>query len=215
MKTYKLTNGIEMPAIGMGTWPLKGDRLRSVATAAIEVGYRLFDTADNYGNEEALGDVLNSGVVSREELFVTTKISDEKNDACPWSSVGKYFYRTSAYMKTHTVKEVVERLVNESLRKLRTDYIDCLLVHWPYPDYLLEIWDVMCGLYHQGKLRSIGVSNCRERHIEKISRAFDIKPMVNQISISPLDTRKPLLSYCGRQGIRVMCYGGSADIPGW
>lgn len=110
-------------------------------------------------------------------------------------------------MKSHTTKEVVGKLVDTSLMKLKTDYIDCLLIHWPYPDYLLEIWDAMCELYQRGKLRSIGVSNCRERHLEKISQAFDIKPMVNQVSISPLDTRKGLLSYCKQHNIQVMCYG--------
>lgn len=206
MQTYTLSNGVEIPAIGMGTWPLKGNLLKETMKHAIDIGYRMFDTADNYNNEDNIGEVIASKIIPREQLFVITKISDEKNSTCPWSSIGKYFYKTSPYMKNHSAKEVVEMLVNKSLKNLQTDYIDCLIMHWPYPDYLLEIWDSMCDLYHAGKLRSIGVSNCRERHLEKIIHNFPINPMINQISISPLDTRKTLLKYCKEHNIQVMCY---------
>lgn len=207
MKTfYELSNDITIPTIGMGTWPLKGDILKSAMKSAIEVGYRLFDTADNYGNESEIGEILSEKIIAREDIFIVTKISDEKNNISPWSSIGKYFYKTSPYMQSHTAKEVVEMLVDNSLKKLRTDYIDCLIMHWPYPDYLLEIWDSMCDLYKNGKLRSIGVSNCRERHLEKIIQNSSITPMVNQISISPLDTRMSLQEYCKNHRIQLMCY---------
>ena len=141
MQTYTLSNGVEIPAIGMGTWPLKGNLLKGAMKHAIKIGYRMFDTADNYDNETDIGEIIASKIVPREELFITTKISDEKSNNCPWSSIGKYFYKNSPYMKEHSAREVVEMLVNKSLRSLNTDYIDCLIIHWPYPDYLLEIWD--------------------------------------------------------------------------
>jgi diketogulonate reductase-like aldo/keto reductase len=208
MITLKLSNGVQIPNVGMGTWPLRGSELENLMQQALDMGYRLFDTADNYSNEEAIGEVLSRNASMRREIFIMTKISDEKSSSvsAPWSSIGKYFYKTSPYMASHSCKSVVNMLVENSLRKLKTDYIDCLIIHWPYPDYLLEIWDSLVELYKSGVLRSIGVSNCRERHIEKIKNNFSIHPMVNQISISPLDTRLPLIEYCRKEDIQVVSY---------
>ena len=203
-----INNGISLPDIGMGTWPLRGTQLEDIMQQALEVGYRLFDTADNYGNEEEIGNVLKRNASLRHEIKIMTKISDEKSKDInsPWSSIGKYFYRTSSYMQTHSAKDVVNMLVDNSLKKLKTDYIDCLIIHWPYPDYLLEIWDAMVELYKQGILKSIGVSNCRERHLELIKSNFAITPMVNQICISPLDTKQSVVNYCNKEGIQMVCY---------
>lgn len=208
MEQYQLSNGLMIPAIGMGTWPLRGQQMESVMQDALEIGYRLFDTADNYSNEDAIGNVLSRNKQLRDEIFIMTKVSDEKSTSvnAPWSSIGKYFYRTSSYMKQHSAGEVVNMLVEASLKKLHTDYIDCLIIHWPYPDYLLEIWDAFIELYKKGILKSIGVSNCRERHLRLIKENFDIAPMVNQISISPLDTRQTLIQYCKEENIQVVCY---------
>lgn len=192
--------------MGMGTWPLAGLELERLMQEALSVGYRLFDTADNYFNEDAVGNVLkrNSGI--RDEIFVMTKISDERKAGFPWCSVGKYFYKVSPYMQSHTVREVVNMLVDRSLGRLGTDYIDCLVMHWPYPDYFPDIWEAMVELYHEGKLRSIGVSNCRERHLEILRKNFSVMPMVNQICISPLDTKRGLVEYCKKEGVRMVCY---------
>jgi diketogulonate reductase-like aldo/keto reductase len=208
MRTFKLSNGIQIPNVGMGTWPLRGSELEILMQQALDMGYRLFDTADNYSNEDAIGEVLSRNASIRKEIFIMTKISDEKSSSisAPWSSIGKYFYKTSPFMASHSCKDVVNMLVENSLRKLKTDYIDCLIIHWPYPDYLLEIWDSLVELYKQGVLRSIGVSNCRERHIEKIKNNFSIYPMVNQISVSPLDARLPLVDYCHKENIQLVCY---------
>ncbi len=212
MDTYKLCNGVEIPIIGMGTWPLAGENLERLMKEALSIGYRMFDTADNYFNEDAIGNVLHRNGSMRDEIFVMTKISDEKKRGFPWSSVGKYFYKTSPYMQSHTVKEVVNMLVDTSLRKLKTDYIDCLIIHWPYPDYFLEIWEAMIWLYREGKLRAIGVSNCRERHLEMLKQNFIVLPMVNQISISPLDTKRTLVEYCKKENIQLVCYAPLMQI---
>ncbi len=103
-------------------------------------------------------------------------------------------------------------LVNNSLRKLKTDYVDCLIIHWPYPDYFLDIWEAMIGLYKEGKLRSIGVSNCRERHLEMLKQNFSVLPMVNQICISPLDTKRALVEYCRKENIQLVCYAPLMQI---
>ena len=199
MKTYILNNGVEMPALGLGTWPMTGSVLENVLDAAIDIGYRLIDTADNYFNEDAIGNVLQKRRGIRNEMFIMTKISDEKTPLgtnFPWSSVGKYFYRTSLYMSDHTIKQIVFDLVHTSLSKLKTDYIDCLIMHWPYPDYFLEIWEAMIELYQSGLCRAIGVANCRERHLEALKRESSILPAINQISVCPLDTKTSVLEYC-------------------
>lgn len=208
MEKIKLRNNFEIPLVGMGTWPLRGEQMEKVMQEALNVGYRLFDTADNYSNEDAIGRVLARNKSMRHEINIMTKISDEKSSLidAPWSSIGKYFYKTSPYMQKHSCKEVVNMLVENSLRNLQTDYIDCLIIHWPYPDYLLEIWDAMVDLYDKGTVRSIGVSNCRERHLELIKKNFSVYPMINQICVSPLDTRTSLINYCHREGIQVVCY---------
>ena len=173
---------------------------------ALELGYRLFDTADNYDNETEVGEVISKTIIPRDKLFIITKISDEKQEGCLSSSIGKYFFKTSSYMKSHTAKEVVNNLVNQSLINLKTDYIDCLIMHWPYPDYFLDIWEAMCDVQAAGKARTIGVSNCRERHIEKIRNNCSILPTINQICISPLDTKTSVVEYCKNRGIQLMCY---------
>ena len=212
MDTYKLCNGVEIPIIGMGTWPLLGENLERLMKEALLLGYRMFDTADNYFNEDAIGNVLSKNKSMRDEIFIMTKISDEKKMDFPWSSIGKYFYKTSPYMKKHSAKDVVNMLVGNSLRKLKTDYIDCLIIHWPYPDYFLEIWEAMIDLYKCRKLRSIGVSNCRERHLEMLKQNFSILPMVNQICISPLDTKRTLVEYCKKEKIQLVCYAPLMQI---
>jgi diketogulonate reductase-like aldo/keto reductase len=210
MDTIKLYNKVTIPIIGMGTWPLKGESLIKTMKSALQIGYSLFDTADNYDNEEAMGEVMKD--INRKNLFIITKISDEMNplnyvkqNALPWSTTGKYFYKTSPYMKVG-VKKIVNDLVDTSLHKLKTDYIDCLLMHWPYPDYFLEIWNEMIALYKEGKLRSIGVCNCRVRHLEKLKSNFPVIPMINQICVTPLDTKQEVLNYCNDNHIKVVCY---------
>lgn len=212
MELYKLYNGVEIPIIGMGTWPLAGENLERLMKEALSIGYRMFDTADNYFNEDAIGNILSKNSSIRDEIFIMTKISDEKQMNFPWSSIGKYFYKTSPYMQSHSAKEVVNMLVNNSLEKLRTDYIDCLIIHWPYPDYFFEIWEAMVELYKEGKLRSIGVSNCRKRHLELLKQNFSVLPMVNQICISPLDTKRSLVEYCKKENIQLVCYAPLMQI---
>lgn len=208
LKDIKLINGFSIPYIGMGTWPIRGKQMENVMEQALEVGYRMFDTADNYGNEDAIGNVIKRHPGLRSEIRIMTKLSDEKNQdiSIPWSSIGKYFYKTSTYMKTHTAKQVVNMLVEKSLKNLRTDYIDVLIMHWPYIDYIFEIWDEMINLYNKGIIKSIGVSNFSIRHLELINKVFDITPMVNQISISPIDTKSELLSYGKSHNIQTICY---------
>lgn len=192
--------------IGMGTWPLRGSALRSAMKDALSVGYRLFDTADNYSNENDIGDILAESPSLRDQICVMTKISDEKLAGNPWSSVGKYFYRTSPYMKAHKCADVVEMLVDRSLANLHVDRLDCLLMHWPYPDYFCEIWDAMRALKSRGKIFEIGVCNCGVRHLRMLNEEFGEVPAINQISVSPVNVRSDVVDYCKDKNITVVCY---------
>lgn len=204
-KKYTLSNGVDVPCIGMGTWPLRGENLEYLMSSAINLGYRMFDTADNYFNEEFVGNVI-AKYHKRDELFIVTKISDEKKMGFPYSSIGKYFYKTSPFMKTHSAKETVNLIFENSLKKLKTDYVDCLIMHWPYPDYFLDIYNAMEDLLKEGKARSIGVSNCRVRHLELLKKNGLTKPHIHQLSLSPLDTKVSVVEYCKNENIRLVCY---------
>lgn len=212
--TRTLSNGVEMPAIGMGTYPLVGQQLTDVSGWAYQAGYRLFDTADNYYNEEDLGASLahlySTSSAKRDELFLVTKISDElyrPGTLGGGANRGIYFWKNSPVMQQpDAVRRIVEQKVENSLRALRTDYIDLLLMHWPYPDFFAEIWQEMERVYQSGKVRAIGVCNCRQRHFEKLKQSQTIAPMVNQFETSPLNTKASLVDYCSREQIQVMVY---------
>lgn len=211
-----MKNDILIPPIGMGTYPLKGTILKKAVFAAAQYGYRLFDTSDNYFNEEDLGKALKylyeNSQITRNDLFLVTKLSDELYEpgtVCGGSNRGIYFWNNSPVMKSYgrdAVEKVVREKVERSLNFLQTDYIDCLLMHWPYPDCFLEIWKAMEKIYLSGKVRVIGACNCRERHLEKIMNNGTIMPMVNQIECSPLNTKSSLIKYCTDHQIKVMVY---------
>ena len=209
-----LSNGIEIPKIGLGTYPMYGDTLTCSVISAYKAGFRLIDTADNYYNEKDLGESLaqlyEKTSATREELFIVTKLSDE---LYPAGSIGGganrgiYFWKSSPMMQhPNAVREIVEKKLQDSLKWLKTDYIDALLMHWPYPDFFEEIWSEMERLYKKGVVRSIGVCNCRERHFEKLKKTCEIFPMINQFETSPLNTKEPLLKYCDDHNVKVMIY---------
>lgn len=214
MDCYTLENGVKIPAIGLGTYPMKGDVLTKTIVSAYNIGYRLIDTADNYHNEEDLGKSLdylyNNSSATRNDLFLVSKLSD---DLYPIGSIdagnnmGKYFWKTSPYMAgQNSVKTVVLQKLETSLKCLQTDYLDLWLMHWPYPDFLEEIWYEMELAYKQGKVRAIGLCNSRQRHFEKLRSQCSVFPHVNQIETSPINSKSSLLEYCKKNGIRCMVY---------
>lgn len=214
MNNVLLSNGVEMPHMGLGTYPMKGQKLADTVIKAYKVGYRMFDTADNYYNEEDLGESLKKLYKSygsiRNELFLVSKVSDELYGVdSPGGSLnrGIYFWKTSPFMqRLNSVHDVVRDKITSSLKKLHTDYLDLYLMHWPYPDYFQEIWYEMEQLYKEGFVRAIGVCNCRERHLESLKTNCMIRPMVNQFESSPINTKKKLIDYCNANDIRVMIY---------
>ena len=212
--TKTLANGVEIPAIGMGTYPVFGQVLTDTVAYAYDAGYRMFDTADNYYNEPDLGYALQSlyksSSAKREELFIVTKISDElykPGTLGGGSNRGIYFWKSSPEMqKPDSVRRIVRMKVENSLRQLQTDYLDALLMHWPYPDFFQEIWHEMEAVYNEGLVRSIGVCNCRQRHFEKLRQTCAILPMINQLETSPINSKQELSEYCRQNDIQVMIY---------
>jgi diketogulonate reductase-like aldo/keto reductase len=201
-----LSNGVEMPSIGMGTYPLQGEAMAKAAVAATKCGYRAFDTAHAYANETSVGNALQEAYrvngLKRADVFITSKIGEDLDHGVP---DGKLFYASIPY-EQKDMKGIVSKQLDETLRDLRTDYLDLLLIHWPHPDFFVEVWKALEDEYHAGKVRAIGVSNCRERHLGKLIGAGTICPMVNQFELHPLNTKKELIAYCRRLGIQVEAY---------
>ena len=158
MKYVKLLNGVEMPILGFGVYQIPDlEECERVVLEAIEVGYRSIDTAQVYGNEEAVGNAIRKSGVDRKEFFVTTKV---------WISNSGY--------------EKAKASIEESLKKLQTGYIDLLLIHQPFGDYY-GTYRAMEEYYKAGKLRAIGVSNFYPDRFVDIVNFVEIKPMINQV----------------------------------
>ena len=158
MKYVKLLNGVEMPILGFGVYQIPDlEECERVVLEAMEVGYRSIDTAQVYGNEEAVGNAIKKSRVDRKEFFVTTKV---------WISNSGY--------------EKAKASIEESLKKLQTDYIDLLLIHQPFGDYY-GTYRAMEEYYKAGKLRAIGVSNFYPDRFVDIVNFVEIKPMINQV----------------------------------
>jgi len=158
MQTVKLSNGIEMPILGFGVYQIADlDECEQVVSEAIEVGYRSIDTAQAYGNEEAVGNAIAKSGVPREEFFVTTKV---------WITNAGY--------------ENAKASIDESMKKLQTDYIDLVLIHQPFNDYY-GTYRAMEEYYKAGKIKAIGVSNFYPDRFIDIANHAEITPMVNQV----------------------------------
>ncbi len=212
----QLTNklGEVIPHIGLGTFPFEGRVMADMVKAAVKVGYRLFDTADDYRGEPGIGiavEELAQEGFSREKLFLQTKISD--NNAHEDEPLkGIYFNPTSKFMQRHTVNEIVREKVSTSLRDMKTDYLDSLLIHYMYPDYFVDIWKTMIELKKEGVVRYIGVSNFHERHIEKLIAETGVTPEINEVYVSPIGIKKDIVDYCNKHNILVMPYSPLMDV---
>ncbi len=215
MMDLKTLSGKVVPPIGVGTFPLRGCVVSDVIYKAIEVGYRLIDTSDDYMNEDGIGigvqSAIQSGLIKRENLFIQTKISDNDSFEIDFLK-GIFFNKYSSFMQSHTVDEVVRYKVETSLRDLRTDYIDSLLIHTPLGDYNESIWEALLKLKKEGKVRYIGVSNFCKRHIDKLVEQTNVCPSINEIYISPIGTKQSQVEYAYEKNIQLMIYSPLMDI---
>lgn len=214
MKGLLTASGISIAPIGLGTYPLKGEAISIAVQQAVKSGYQLIDTADDYHNEDGIGigikEAIKNGSVKREEVFIQTKISDN----CAYNNEplgGVYFSHYSSFMKKHSVDEVVREKVNNSLLNLQTDYLDSVLLHYPFPDFYEEVWDVLRSLKKEGKVRYIGVSNFYKRHLE-VLKASGEPAEINQVYLSPIGIKKEDVDYCNQEGIQLMTYSPLIDI---
>ena len=195
MISTKLSNGLSYDMLGFGTYKITGEfDAKQAVLDAISVGYRRIDTAVFYDNEGEIGLALKASPVPRSELFITTKL---------WTNVNTY-------------QKTIDR-INASMEALGVDYLDGLLIHWPHNNNR-EVWTAMEDLYFQGKLRSIGVSNFKEHHIEELKRFARIMPMVNQVELHPEFRQFELQEYCKKEGILVEAWsplmrGEALNIP--
>ncbi|MBZ9644008.1 aldo/keto reductase [Streptomyces sp. PSKA30] len=177
---HTLNDGTKIPAIGLGTWPLDDAQAQQAVLDALELGYRLVDTAANYRNETGVGRAVARSGVPREEVVVTTKLPG----------------RHHGYEETLASFE-------ESRARLGVDYVDLYLIHWPLPrvDKYVDSWKAMIKLREDGLVRSIGVSNFTAAHIERLEKETGVLPSVNQIELHPLFPQDDLRAFHTGKGI--------------
>ncbi|MHC6229475.1 aldo/keto reductase [Arthrobacter sp. MMS24-T111] len=186
-----LNDGNSIPQMGLGTWPLDDDQVAAAVVQAVEAGYRHIDTAVKYGNERGVGNGIRASGLDRSELFITTKLDGE--------------------FQGHD--RAVSGLEG-SLKRLGLEYVDLLLIHWPLPgrDQYISTWQTFERLQAEGKARSIGVSNFKPSHLERLMAETDVVPAVNQVQLSPAITRTAEREFHARHGIVTESYsplGGS------
>lgn len=183
METIKLSNGVEMPLLGYGVFLVSPDECERSVSEALKVGYRLIDTAQAYSNEEGIGRAWRKSGLRRDELFLVTKV---------WVS--------------NAGEEKAAASIDESLRKLDTDYIDLLLIHQAYGD-VFGTWRAMEKAYRSGKVRAIGVSNFQAGRFFDFAHYVDIKPMINQLQCNALAQQNDILPILNETDTKVMAWG--------
>jgi diketogulonate reductase-like aldo/keto reductase len=171
-----------MPALGLGVWQIRGREGVRAVRHALDVGYRLIDTASMYGNEAEVGQAVRESGVPREDVFVTTKV---------WNDEQGY--------------ESTLRACAASLKRLGMEYVDLFLVHWPVPARRAETWRAMERLLRDGKARAVGVSNYMVRHLDELKDSA-VTPAVNQIELHPFLQPRDAIDLCRKRGIAVEAY---------
>ena len=192
MKYIKLNNGVEMPVLGYGVFLVSPQECERCVSDALSVGYRLIDTAQAYANEEGVGSAWRKSGIKREDLFLVTKV---------WIS--------------NAGEEKAAKSIDESLRKLQTDYIDLLLIHQAYGD-VFGSWRAMEKAYRNGKVRAIGVSNFQAGRFFDFAHYVDVKPMVNQLQCNTLIQQTGIEPLMNDFGTKMMAWGplGGQGVEG-
>ena len=196
---YELSNGVQIPCVGFGTYKSRGgEEAYNAVLEAIRCGYRLVDTAAFYMNEESVGEAVIASEIPRNEIFVTSKV---------WNTDRGYHNTMRAF--------------DESLAKLKMDYLDLYLIHWPAnslqysdPDAVnLDTWQALCDLYKRGRVKAIGVSNFKPNHLKPLMES-EFAPMVNQIEFHPGFMQTETVNFCKEKGIHIQAWSpmGKAEI---
>jgi diketogulonate reductase-like aldo/keto reductase len=193
-ENYKLSNGVEIPKLGLGTWMIANKDVTQAVVEATKIGYRHIDTAQAYQNEAGVGDGVRASGIKREDIFVTTKLAAE----------------------VKSYKEAVAS-IDGSLKTMQLDYLDMMIIHSPQPwmkfgekdryfEGNREAWKALEEAYQAGKLRAIGISNFQTVDIDNILESCTVKPMVNQILAHISNTPLDLIEYTQSKGILVEAY---------
>lgn len=188
MQTVKLNNGVEMPILGFGVYQIPDyNECEKAVSEALEVGYRLIDTAQAYNNEEAVGSAIKKSGIDRKDIFLVTKI---------WVSNGGY--------------EKAKASIDESLKKLQTDYLDLILIHQPFNDYY-GTYRAMEEAYKNGKTRAIGVSNFYPDRFVDLSHFVEIQPAINQVETHVFQQQKLARKIMKKYNTQIMSWGPFAE----
>lgn len=190
-KTYTMNNGVQIPAVGFGTYKAADGKSADVIKKAIESGYRYFDTASFYGTEPYLAEAIRQSGLPRKDFFIASKL---------WKSEMGYENAREAFQRT--------------LENLDTDYLDLYLIHWPLPEpgyenwkeLDKETWRALEELYAEGKIRAIGLSNFLPHHMENILAGCTVRPAVDQIEYHPGYSQEAAVQYCREKGILVQAW---------
>ncbi|WP_457938717.1 aldo/keto reductase [Mesorhizobium sp. 10J20-29] len=180
--TIALNDGNSIPQLGLGVWQVDAAETAQVVGWAIEAGYRSIDTAEGYRNEEGVGEAIRSAGVSRSELYITSKL------------------RNGAHKRDRALREF-----DATMQKLGLEQLDLFLIHWPMPkrDDYVEAWKTLIELRDAGRIRSIGVSNFNQDHLERIIGETGVTPVVNQIELHPRFQQRDKREFHARHGIAI------------
>ncbi len=179
-----LNNGQPIPQLGFGVFLIRPEDTRDAVATALEVGYRHIDTAEMYGNETEVGEAIAKSGLSRQDVFVTSKLSNASHRP-----------------------DDARRAFDQTLKALGFDYIDLFLIHWPLPmkyggDFV-STWETLGEFYRDGRARSIGVSNFQDHHLRRLHAQSDTPPAVNQIEVNPFLTQRDLRVFCAEHQIAI------------
>lgn len=191
MEYVTLRNGVKLPMIGFGTYPLKGEELRNTLQKAYNSGYSLFDSAFLYQNEQDIGSCIADGLLDRKKVVLTSKMQG-------WQYIG---HRRYLYLDKASVK----KLYHKSCLKFHTDHLDIFLLHSPF-NGCAKAYKELIQLYKQKKVKVIGVSNFNKNELDALYRECGEYPMINQIELHPYNTMKSVVAYCKEHEIQVEAY---------
>lgn len=182
-KFMLLSNGVKIPSIGFGTYKSGDDEeTAKIIKNALNLGYKMIDTASFYNNEVGIGNGIKESDIDRKDIFIVTKL---------WNDDHGYDNTIEAF--------------NKSLNNLQVDYIDLYLIHWPNK-LNAETWRAFEHLYETGKVKAIGVCNFKVEHLEELKKNAKIMPMVNQVEIHPFSTKNNIINYCKDNNIKVVAW---------
>ena len=189
MNDVILNDGVKLPWIGLGTFPMKGEECREAVKNASKNGYKLFDSAAAYRNAEVLGEALRESFTCRDEYKLMTKLSNRQQETLD-----------------------VKKALKDSLCFLGMDYVDLYLLHWPNPGTYVECYQQMEELQQEGLIRSIGVCNFHVHHLQELFKYTTVRPVVNQVELHPLLTQQELVDFCIKHSVKMVSYSPFARM---